>query len=414
MNASHGFDTSHPSIKKCIDLWSTTMKYEDAIKKSMEKNHETFFNKEQDYEKWKSNDVNSDSIKKINKAKDGMVAGLTLFMDSLGSLKEENNDFFTDPDFLNLIFMTAFAKSNFYDKTLHWAKAEQNFQKTRNTNLPGSVSGTTEEHIVRENELAWYSIQFLYRQFEFTRYVPNYEIVTGIWGLENKLHENTVSLIDNWYYIHKDKINSKTDLTDYLQGYFFRYNAKMTSDAQAQTLYILNNLFRHSLSKMLGTMENYPWFNDALITNSADGNLPFSKNIIPHKIDLKKLSRFNKAPIVSQPVAGMRLIPSEQEDPVDFQDDESATKIVAEKYKDKTSLIKDISVKEKSRDGKGYTKDDDNIDQNWDQDVKQMIKLENGFVWVKNGIVTKIKNLDGDKVEKLKCNGKKWQVGCQV
>jgi hypothetical protein len=125
---------------------------------------------------------------------------------------------------------------------------------------------------------------------------------------------------------------------------------------------------------------------------------------------LKKLARFNKAPIVSQPVAGMRLIPSEQENPVDFQDEELATKIISKEYKNKKELIKDISIKEKSRDGKGYTKDDDNIDQNWDQDVKEMLELENGYVWLKNGIVTKIKDLDGNKIDKLKCNGKKYQV----
>jgi hypothetical protein len=31
-------------------------------------------------------------------------------------------------------------------------------------------------------------------------------------------------------------------------------------------------------------------------------------------------------------------------------------------------------------------------------------------VWLKNGIVTKIKDLDGNKIDKLKCNGKKYQV----
>ena len=82
MNASHGFDTSHPSIKKCIDLWSTTMKYEDAIKKSMEKNHETFFNKEQDYEKWKSNDVNSESIKKAKESLMYTLIGAAIILGS--------------------------------------------------------------------------------------------------------------------------------------------------------------------------------------------------------------------------------------------------------------------------------------------------------------------------------------------
>jgi len=405
-NKDHDFDMDEPSIRKRIDAWNKCQHYEEKIKEMLTKNSKKYFENEKAFQKWESKKIQDDSIRKVNKARNKMINGLTQFMDGLADLKEESGDWITDPDLMNIVFSTAFSRSNFYDKTLHWAKAEKDFQKARNTGLPGGISGNGKEEIVRENDDVWYSMQFLYRQFEFTRFVPTFEIVSGIWNLENKLDQSTVQLIDRWYYIHKNEIQEKRDLTDFMKGYFFRYNAKMTSDAQAQTLYILNNLFRYSMSKPVGTLEYPPWFRDSTITGNNDGNLPYSKNIIPHKIDIRTITRFNSAPIIGEEMDGMRLLPNEPEDPDDFEDKKIASKIVSKKYKSKKDLVKDVEEKEKPRD-KGYEREDD---QDWDQDDRREIKIGDCVIIVKAGTITKIKE-DGHKVEKIKIKGKKYRVG---
>lgn len=414
-NKDHDYDMDETSIRKRIDAWNACQRYEEKITESLNKNSKEFFDNEKEFRKWESSQIQRGDIRKVNKARNQMISGLTQFMDGFADLKEVSGEWVTEPDYLNMIFMTAFSRSHFYDKTLHWAKAEKDFQKSRNTSLPGGISGNGDEEIKRDNDLVWYSLQFLYRQFEFTRFVPNFEIVTGIWELENTLDTNTVSVIDRWYYIHKNLIQSKKDLTDFMKGYFFRYNAKMTSDAQAQTLYILNNLFRYSMSKPIGTFEYPPWFQDSTVTGNVDGNLPFSKNIIPHKIDLRKLSRFSNCPIIGEEFAGMRTIPNEEEDPSEFEDKEIAKKIVTTKYsrdkKGKNKLEKDVKDKEVSRKDKGYTKDED---QNWDQDDEsgdKKIEIDGSKIYVSNGFITKIKDSGGDKVQKLKINGVKYKVG---
>lgn len=411
-NKDHDYDMDEPSIRKRIDAWNACQRYEEKITQSLKENSEQFFENEKSFRKWESNEIKNGDLRKVNKARNQMIAGLTQFMDGLADLKEVSGEWLTEPDYLNMVFMTAFSKSHFYDKTLHWAKAEKDFQHSRNTSLPGGISGNGEEEIKRDNDLPWYSLQYLYRQFEFTRFVPNFEIATGIWDLENKLDTSTVALIDRWYYIHKDLVQSKRELTDFMKGYFFRYNAKMTSDAQAQTLYILNNLFRYSMSKPVGTFEYPPWFQDSTITGNADGNLPFSKNIVPHKIDSRNLTRFADCPIIGEEFAGMRTIPTEAEDPDEFEDKELAEKIISKKYirsaTGKKELEKDIEKKEVSRKGKGYTKEDGD----WDQDVKEeKIEIEGCKIYVKGNEIIKIKNKDGEKVEKIKIKGKKYKLG---
>lgn len=412
-NQNHDYDMDEPSIRKRIDAWNACQRYEEKITESLSKNSEKFFENEKLFRKWESKETERGDIRKINKARSQMIAGLTQFMDGFADLKEVSGEWLTEPDYLNMVFITAFSKSHFYNKTLHWAKAEKDFQKSRNTGLPGGISGNGDEQIKRNNDLVWYSLQFLYRQFEFTRFAPNFEIVSGIWDLENQLDTSTVAVIDRWYYIHKDLVQSKKDLTDFMKGYFFRYNAKMTSDAQAQTLYILNNLFRYSMSKPVGTFEYPPWFQDSTITGNADGNLPFSKNIIPHKIDIRKMTRFADSPIIGEEFAGMRTIPNEEEDPKEFEDKKLAQTIVSKKYVNKTELENDISKKEVSRKGKGYERDDD---QDWDQDdsnkdVEKKYEIDGCKIYVLNGEIVKIKDRDGKKIQKIKINGTKHKVG---
>lgn len=413
-NTNHDYDLDEPSIKKRIDEWNKCQLYEEKIMKCMEKNSATFFEREKDFQKWESKELKEGSIRKVNKARDKMIQGLTMFLDGFGSLKKESGDWITDPDFLNIIFATAFSKSDFYDKTRHWSKAEKEFQKSRNTSLPGGISGNGDEEIQRDNDEVWYSLQFLYRQFEFTRFVPNYEIISGIWDLENKLDTSTVALIDRWYYIHKDQIQIKQDLTDFTKGYFFRYNAKMTSESQAQTLYILNNLFRYSMSKPVGTFEYPPWFRDSTITGNSDGNLPFSKNIVPHKIDTRVLLRIKNSPIIGEEIAGMQIIPNEPENYEEFEDKNIAKLIVSKNYKQKEDLEKDIKINEVSRGGKkGYYRGEENMKQEWDQDDIEIINLpkHQGRMWVQGNKILKIKNADGEKVSKIKLkNGTKYTV----
>ena len=399
-NVAHGFDMEEEAISARIKAWQKSQQHEAKIMESLETRHEEFFSNEKAYHKWSQKDG---SVKDVNRAREKMINGLTQFMDGLGELKEISGSWIVDPDYLNLIFMTAFARSTFYEKTIHWTKAEEKFQKERNTSLPGGFSGNGDEIIVRPFELQWFSLQFLFRQLEFTRFVPNYEVMSGIWCLETNATSSCSKLLDQWYYIHKDKIEKKSDLTDFTRGYFFRYNAHMTSDAQAQVLFILNNLFRYSMSKPMGTLEYPPWFCDSTITGKNDGNLPHSKNIIPHKIDLSALARLNSAPIVYEEVAGMKTIPDEAEEAKDFEDKELAKSVVKKKYDSKDALEHDVEKKEKKRDKIGYKS-------KWDGE--KVLDLEEGRVWLVDGKVVKLKMADGTKVDRLPLlDGGRYKLG---
>lgn len=399
-NKNHGYPLNDKSIKKKIDQWNECQAHEEHIKELLK--DPKLFKTEKAYHKWKQEAKN---LKAINRARNKMISGLVQFMDGLGELKSESQQWICDPDYINMIVMTAFSRSTFNDNTHHWAMAEKFFQENRNTSLPGGLSGNGKEKIVRENDLPWYGLQFLYRQLEFTRFVPNFEIFSGIWNLENQLSESAVSLIDHWFYIHKHEIQEPKDLCDFTKGYFFRYNSKMTTQAQAQTLYILNNLFRYSLSKPIGTLEYPPWFADSTITGNKDGNLTFSKNIIPHQFDLRKLHNFNTAPIIMEQISGMSLFPSEPEDISD--DKEVAGKIVSREYEAVEDVLEDVEKVEKSRDVGDYKTDED---QRWDQDEKFKVELGKYSVTVHGNEIIKIKK-DGEKVEKIVHKGIKYKVG---
>lgn len=394
-NPEHGFDETEKPVRKRIDAWQKSQEYGQEIQKLLETNSSKFFENDKAHQRWRNSQP--DDIKQVNRAREKMINGLTQFLDGLGELKEISGTWLCDPDYLNLLFMTAFSKSTFYEKTSHWAKAEEHFQKDRNTSLPGGYAGNGEEKIVRPFDTQWFSIQFLYRQLEFVRFVPNYDILAGIWALENG--GNSVSkLLDTWFYIHKEQIQKKADLTDFTKGYFFRYNSQMTSEAQAQTLYILTNLFRHSMSKPMGTLEYPPWFCDSTITGKADGNLPNSKNIIPHKINLVDIERLNTAPIITSS-AGM---PSMQTEADDGTDKELASKIVNGKKKNIEQIEEEIDENEVKRPGSSK----------WDGE--KILELEEGRIWVVDGVVTKIRTSEG-RVEKLRLeDGTKYKVGFQV
>jgi hypothetical protein len=350
-NPNHPYDMTEKAIKKRIDAWLKCQEHDKTIREIIEQNDKEFFSNEKAYMEWKTTNPN---FKGINRAREKMINGLTQFMDGLGELKELSGTWIVDPDYINLIFQSAFAKSSFYEKTMHWAKAEEKFQKERNTDLPGGYSGNGKETIVRDHDTQWFSLQFLYRQFEFTRFVPNYNIVAGIWELEN-VQLGCSKLLDQWFYIHSENVKLKTDLTDFTKGYFFKYNANMTTSAQAQTLYIISHLFKSSMSKPLGTFEQNPWFRDATITGNPDGNLEHSKNIIPHKVNL--VDRLETAPMVGQEKGGIMTIATE----------------------------------------------DDGI-----------LKFDEGWIWVENGRVVKIKTSEG-RVEKLKlANGTRYKVGQEI
>jgi hypothetical protein len=391
-NPDHNFDMEESAIKKRIDAWLKCQKYNEKIVKALEENKDKYFQNEKAYHKWKSTDPD---IKAVNRAKEKMIAGLTQFMDGLADLKEVSGTWITDPDYLNLLFMTAFAKSTFFEKTLHWARAEETFQKERNTDLPGGYAGNGEEKIVRDYDTQWFSLQFLYRQLEFTRFVPNYDIMAGIWALNNS--NDCSKLLDQWYYIHRENIKAKTDLTDYTKGYFFRFNSHMTSEAQAQTLYILNNLFRYSMSKPMGTLEYPPWFCDSTITGKADGDLPYSKNIIPHKINLVDIERLNTAPIIREEIAGMKSVPEEVQE---AQDTKIASIVVKTSGKTLEEVEKTIDMNEKEREG---------YKDKWDGEHK--LTFDEGTITIRDRVVVKIRDANGDKVEKLRANGMKYKIG---
>lgn len=397
-NPQHGFDMDEEAIRKRIDAWNKCQKYEEKITKLLETNSKKFFNTEKEFHQFQSKDKN---IRGINRARDKMIAGLTQFLDGFGELKELSSTWMVDPDYLNILFMTAFAKSTFYEKTMHWARAEQHYQQERETGLPGGYSGNGDEKIVRDYDTQWFSLQFLYRQLEFTRFVPNYDIVAGIWALENGFAGECSKLIDQWYYIHKEQIQHKTDLTDFTKGYFFRFNSHMTSEAQAQVLYILNNLFRYSMSKPMGTLEYPPWFRDSTITGNKDGDLPHSKNIIPHKIKLEDIERLDKAPIISNEIAGMKTIPNQIEDGEDKELADTVVKSGGGKTVDKVKdLIDENEIPRKEYKGK------------WDSEQK--LEFDQGTIWISEGKIIKIKDSEGNKVEKLRADGKKFKLGDSI
>lgn len=401
INPDHGFDMDQKAIKNRIQLWNKCQKYNEKINESLEKNSDQFFANEKAYHKWSSK---SAEVKDVNRAREKMLSGLTQFMDGLADLKEVSGTWIVDPDYMNLLFMTAFSRSTFYDKTIHWAKAEASFQKDRETSLPAGYAGNGEEKIVRDYDTQWFSLQFLYRQLEFTRFVPNYDIVAGIWALENNMMNGCSKLLDHWFYIHRENIQSKTDLTDFTKAYFFRYNAHMTSESQAQTLYILNNLFRYSMSKPMGTFEFPPWFCDATITGNADGNLPHSKNIIPHKINLLDIERLDKAFIVTDENGGMKTIPDEVEENV--EDKELMDKVVKKGGKTKKEVEDIIDEEEVARDKTTYKS-------KWDGE--KILVFDEGRVWIVNGEVVKIKNSDGERVERLKLSdGTRYKMGLKL
>lgn len=390
-NSKHGYDMDEEAIRKRIDAWNKCQKYGEKITQTLE-NSSTFFKTEKDYHQFKQKNPN---IMGINRARDRMISGLVQFMDGLADLKEISGTWLVDPDYINLLFMTAFAKSHFYEKTLHWAKAEQHFQQQRDTDLPGGYSGNGEEKIVREYDTQWFSLQFLYRQLEFTRFVPNYDIVAGIWALESS---ECSKLIDQWFYIHKEQIQNKIDLTDFTKGYFFRFNSHMTSEKQAHVLYILNNLFRYSMSKPMGTLEYPPWFRDSTITGNKDGDLPHSKNIIPHKINLLNIERLEKAPIIINEEAGMKSIPEE----VENGEDKNLMKTIVQSGGGKTlKEIEDI-IDEKEKPREQYKG-------KWDGEHK--IESKEGTVYVCNGKVIKIRDSNKNRIEKIYIDNVKYKIG---
>lgn len=393
LNPNHGYDESERSIKKRIDAWQKSQEYGKNIEELLKANSEKFFANEKAHQKWQTK--KDDDVKHVNRAREKMISGLVQFLDGLGELKETSGTWLCDPDYLNLLFMTAFSKSTFYEKTQHWAKAEEHFQKERNTSLPGGYSGNGEEKIMRSHDTQWFSIQFLYRQLEFVRFVPNYDIVAGIWALENSNINNCSKLLDSWFYINRENIKSNTDLTDFTRGYFFRYNSQMTSESQAQILYILTNLFRYSMSKPIGTLEYPPWFCDSTITGNADGDLPYSKNIIPHKINLVDIERLNTAPIITNS-NGMLSMQNEADNATD---NKLASKIVNGKKKSLEQVEKEIDENEEKRPGANK----------WDGE--KILEFDEGRIWVVDGVVTKIRTDEG-KVEKLKlADGSRYKVG---
>jgi len=99
------------------------------------------------------------------------------------------------------------------------------------------------------------------------------------------------------------------------------------------------------------------WFRDSTITGNSDGDLPNSKNIIPHKVNLDDVQRLATAPIVQREEGGMMTIPTNE-------------------------------------DG--------------------ILKFDEGWVWVENGEVVKIKTSEG-RVEKLKlADGTRYKVGQKI
>ena len=196
----------------------------------------------------------------------------------------------------------------------------------------------------------------------------------------------------------------------------------MTSEAQAETLYILNNLYRHNGCKPLGTIECCPWYPDSTINPNSDESI--TANIIPHNVDNNKIHQLLNSPIVGKSIDGVKTIPSESENHKDFVDKKLQN--VVNSPKSRKDLIKKVKFSEKPRDGKvGYFKGVDGThDQHWDQDTDKSYddgmesseceeySISAGTISVKNGKIHRLVNSDGDKCNKLTTKkGKVYRVG---
>lgn len=372
-NKNHGYDEE--SVKDHIKDWCATMIHNDKLRDYIDENADDLFKNKQQARKWKDNNVDSSDIRKFNLARNRAISGLTQFFDGIGDLLDISKSSVLDQNMVNLMGIIAFSKSTAYDKIGHWADAEKACQEDRDIDLPGSTckkGGKEKVQRPEESERVWYGLQFMYRQLGVFQFVPHFDVVSGIWNLVAGQDRDVVSVLDHWYYIHKSQIKEKQDLTEILSGYFFRFNAKMTTRAQAETLYVLNSLFNHSGSKPLGTIERPPWFEDSVIC-SERGNLKNSTNVTTDKIDKKQARAIKKAPLTSREMDGVRTVPSEPEDYEEFEDEKIASRVVNKKYDSKKELMKDVQKKEKSRKGeKGYFKGKDGLhDQHWDQDDSQ-------------------------------------------
>lgn len=429
-NKKHEYDMDDKNISDYIAKWDETMCFNDDLKKHLKTS-------------WSKDGLDDSSIRKYNLARNKIVSGMTQVFDGLAEMLEVDHNSLVNQDFMNLMGMIAYAKSSAYDKLSHWAKAEREFQQSKGIDLPGSSTRNGKEKLSRpkESEDVWYGLQFMYRQFEVFRYTPNYDIVSGIWNLVANQDRDVVKVLDHWYYIHRDHIESRADLGKVLNGYFFRYNAKMTSEAQAETLFVLNSLFNHTLAKPLGTLECAPWYPDSTISGKEDGDLRHSNSIVPHSVSKKAKKEISKAPLVGKSIDGIRTMPSEPERPKDFQDKELANEIVNKKYKNKKELVEDVKKKERSRKGeKGYFKGRDGTnDQHWDQDddksydngidlpdgaweeeeseseslEEKKLKRGQGFLYVDGkGTIQKIKNGDGKSLKKIVTDrGRTYKIG---
>src|SRR6056297_2980831 len=82
-NKDHDYDMDEESIRKRIDAWNACQKYEEKIKDSLKENSKQFFENEKTFRKWESKSIKTGDIRKVNKARNQMIAGLTQFMDGL-------------------------------------------------------------------------------------------------------------------------------------------------------------------------------------------------------------------------------------------------------------------------------------------------------------------------------------------
>lgn len=423
-NEDHGYDSKQ--AKEYIEKWKSTMDFNSEMHKFVRDEH---FKNSTDAENYKKKSVNPDTIRKYNLAKQKIINGLTQFYDGVGEILACESGFVIDPDFLNLCSINAFCKSSAIDNVYHWANAEKQYQQSKGVDLPGSLSRkAAKEKVLRPptQELVWYGLQFMYRQFEIFKYVPNYDIVAGMWNLVAEQDKSVVSLIDHWFYLHNSKITEKADLNKLYKGYFWRYNAEMTTHCQAETLYILNSLYTFNGSKPLGTMEAAPWCDDAVITTKHSSDRP---NIVPHTVDLDKLNALENSPLVGESYSGVKTIPSEPEAAEEFEDKDLSKKIIGKKYKSSKDLRFKIESTEVSRKNKGYKKGKDGThDQHWDQDSEEShdngVDLEDleeyelsrgqGTLFVADGVIKKIKNAKGEWVIRLETSkGKKYKVGME-
>lgn len=422
-NPDHGYDSD--IAKEYIKRWVETQKYNSSIRKMVDENPEKYHKNVKDAENYKSKSVSPDHIRSYNLSRDKIINGLVQVFDGISEILKIDTQIVVEPDFMNLCAIKAFCKSHAVDNIGHWSKAEREYQESRNVDLPGSISRKSKsEKVVRDEECenVWYSLQFMYRQLEFSKYVPNYDIVAGMWNLVANNDRSVVSVIDHWYYIHNTHIHKKVNLNEIYRGYFWRYNAKMTSEAQAETLYILNNLYRHNGFKPLGTLESCPWYPDSVINPNGDDSI--AVNIVPHNVDYEKMRVLENSPIVGKSVDGVKTIPSESENPKDFVDKKLQN--VVKSPKSRKDLLKKVSFSEKPRDGKkGYFKGKDGThDQHWDQDDDKSIDdgveseeydeytIKTGSIFVKNGIIAKLVDINGDKCKRLVTkSGKEYIVG---